>query len=566
MNAGSFAEAIDNYSKAIELDPSNHVLFSNRSAVYLKMENGESALKDAEKCVSLNPTWARGLGRKGAALYLLKRFEDAVEVYEQALTLEPANEGFKQSLAQAQEAAEEAGEAASAQIFSQFAKFFQGDIPTRCAVSPATAEFANDSEFRTIAEDIQRNPNKIMQHLQNKKVMTYIQVMMQQEQMAKRRAEGKPEVDPAVARAMMEERERRAREEDEANRRRKEAEVKAQKDAEERKKQEELNKLSPEQKQAVSVKEEGNVLYKARKFEEALAKYRQASSLDPQNMVYHSNIAAVFFEMGKYDECIAECHTAVEVGRRQRADFKLIGRALSRVGNAYAKQDKLDEAIEWYNKALTDFRDGDTLTALKKVEKIKEDRARLAYINPELSAQAKDEGNNFFKNQKYPEAIKAYSEAIKRDPANAVNYSNRAAAYTKLGEYPLAIKDCDEALSRDPKMLKALLRKGNAQYFLKEYSKCLTTFDEALKLDPENEEAKSGMNKTIVAIQGQSGDDEEVRRRGMADPEVRQIMEDPAMQAVLQQMQQDPKAAAHHLRNPEIARRINKLRAAGIVS
>jgi stress-induced-phosphoprotein 1 len=530
------------------------------------MENGTLALQDAEKCVELNPTWARGLGRKGAALFLLERYDEAVEVYEAALKLEPANEGFKQSLAQAEAAAEESGAAAGAQIFGQFAKFFQGDIATRCALSPATADFAKDNEFLDICDKIKSNPNSIMQHLQNQKIMTFIQVMMQQETMAKRRAEGKPEVDPELARAMMEQRERKAREEDEANRRRKEADEKYKKEQEEKKKQEEISKLSEEQRKAIAVKEEGNVLYKARKFDDALAKYREAASLDPENMVYHSNIAAVFFEMGKFDECIAECNSAVEIGRRNRADFKLIGRALARIGNAYAKQDKLDEAIEWYTKALTDFRDADTLAALRKVERTKEERAKQAYINPELSTKAKEEGNQFFKEQKYPEAIKAYSEAIKRDPSNPVNYSNRAAAYTKLAEYRLAVKDCDDALALDPKMLKAILRKGNAQYFMKEYSKCLTTYDEALKIDPENEEAKSGMNKVIMAIQNNNGDDEEVRRRAMSDPEVRQILDDPAMQAVLQQMQQDPKAAAHHLRNPEIARRINKLRAAGIVS
>lgn len=115
-------------------------------------------------------------------------------------------------------------------------------------------------------------------------------------------------------------------------------------------------------------------------------------------------------------------------------------------------------------------------------------------------------------------------------------------------------------------MVKALLRKGNAQFLMKEFSKCLSTYDEALKIDPENEEAKQGMNKVIYTIQSNQGDDEEVRRRAMADPEIRQILEDPAMQSILQDMQNDPKAAAHHLRNPEVARRITKLRAAGIVS
>jgi stress-induced-phosphoprotein 1 len=55
--------------KAIELDPSNHVLYSNRSACYASLRDFEKALTDANKTVELNPGWSKGYGRKGAALH-----------------------------------------------------------------------------------------------------------------------------------------------------------------------------------------------------------------------------------------------------------------------------------------------------------------------------------------------------------------------------------------------------------------------------------------------------------------------------------------------------------------
>lgn len=56
----------------------------------------------------------------------------------------------------------------------------------------------------------------------------------------------------------------------------------------------------------------------------------------------------------------------------------------------------------------------------------------MAYQDPELAEKAKNEGNEFFKVENWGDAIRSYSEAIKRNPKNAVYYSNRAVAYIKV--------------------------------------------------------------------------------------------------------------------------------------
>ena len=63
-----FEGAVEWYSKGIQIDPNNHILYSNRSAAYLSMNNFNSALEDAEKCISLNPSWDKGYSRKFAVL------------------------------------------------------------------------------------------------------------------------------------------------------------------------------------------------------------------------------------------------------------------------------------------------------------------------------------------------------------------------------------------------------------------------------------------------------------------------------------------------------------------
>lgn len=59
LQMGEFTKAIEFYTEAIIIDPSNHVLYSNRSAAYAKDGKYGQALEDAKKCVELNPTWPK---------------------------------------------------------------------------------------------------------------------------------------------------------------------------------------------------------------------------------------------------------------------------------------------------------------------------------------------------------------------------------------------------------------------------------------------------------------------------------------------------------------------------
>ncbi len=57
----------------------------------------------------------------------------------------------------------------------------------------------------------------------------------------------------------------------------------------------------------------------------------------------------------------------------------------------------------------------------------------------------------------------------------------------------------------------------------------------------------------------------ERQARASADPEVQRILSDPVMQQVLKDFQENPKAAQAHLRNKDIAAKLQKLVTSGIV-
>lgn len=56
---GDYERAVQLYSDAIALDPANHILYSNRSAAFIKLGKHTRALQDATKAKELNPKWAK---------------------------------------------------------------------------------------------------------------------------------------------------------------------------------------------------------------------------------------------------------------------------------------------------------------------------------------------------------------------------------------------------------------------------------------------------------------------------------------------------------------------------
>eukprot|EP01035_Chromulina_nebulosa_P030722 gene30722-40850_t len=91
FQAGNTDLAIAYFSNAIDIDPDNHVYYSNRSAAYMKADSKSKALKDAEKCVELAPTWSKGYSRLGAAQQSLKRFDAAIDNFKKGIELDPNN-------------------------------------------------------------------------------------------------------------------------------------------------------------------------------------------------------------------------------------------------------------------------------------------------------------------------------------------------------------------------------------------------------------------------------------------------------------------------------------------
>lgn len=95
---GEFKDAVVYYTRALRHTPLNEKLLSNRSAAYVKIQKWQLALDDATKAQDIEPQWSKIYFRKGQALRGLKRWQDAIDAFNEGKDIDSTNAGWDQEI------------------------------------------------------------------------------------------------------------------------------------------------------------------------------------------------------------------------------------------------------------------------------------------------------------------------------------------------------------------------------------------------------------------------------------------------------------------------------------
>lgn len=98
-----------------------------------------------------------------------------------------------------------------------------------------------------------------------------------------------------------------------------------------------------------------------------------------------------------------------------------------------------------------------------------------------------NKGLEYFKAERFDEAIEWLTDAISRNPQLADAYAMRGGAYMGKEKFDLALSDFNRSIEIDPSKPLAFIMRGS--YYLdqnKDYDKSESDFVQAIKLDPEH--------------------------------------------------------------------------------
>lgn len=89
VDKGLFKEAIQDYTKAIDLDPKYKDAYYNRAIAYMNIGNATEAIKDYTNAIMLNPHFTEAYINRGNAYKFTGKPEEAIVDYSKAIELNP---------------------------------------------------------------------------------------------------------------------------------------------------------------------------------------------------------------------------------------------------------------------------------------------------------------------------------------------------------------------------------------------------------------------------------------------------------------------------------------------
>lgn len=253
-------------------------------------------------------------------------------------------------------------------------------------------------------------------------------------------------------------------------------------------------------------KTKGNEFFAKNDYQEAIKWYTKAIEAYPQGHVYFSNRCACYTSLNELDKALKDAEECV----RLKGDWS---KGYYRLGNTLALLHRYEEAQTALKKGLQiESTNTDIANRLKEVDAALAKEAKkpkpknTANLTPAMAL--KEQGNDLYKNGKFPEAIEVYSRALAMAETNEekVNLlNNRAACRFQDRDFRQCVADCTEAINLDENNVKALLRRGLAYENIEKIEPAMADMKKLQELSPGLPQVSQAIHRLNRMMQMKEG-------------------------------------------------------------
>ncbi len=85
---------LEDFTNAIELDPTNSIGYIDRGDYYYELENYQLAIEDYSKAIEIDPTQADYFNNRGICYYKLENYQNAIEDFTKAIEMDPTEADY----------------------------------------------------------------------------------------------------------------------------------------------------------------------------------------------------------------------------------------------------------------------------------------------------------------------------------------------------------------------------------------------------------------------------------------------------------------------------------------
>ncbi|MGA7954252.1 MAG: tetratricopeptide repeat protein [Gloeobacterales cyanobacterium] len=194
----------------------------------------------------------------------------------------------------------------------------------------------------------------------------------------------------------------------------------------------------------------GETLRKLERYEEAIASYDKALTIQPDNYWAWTSRGQALNSLGRYEEAIASCDKALTIQPDDHWAWDSRGQALNSLG-------RYEEAVASYNKAIKIQPDdywpwifrGQALNNLGRYEEAISSYNKALAIQPEAYWAWTSKGEAFRKLERHKEEIASYDKALEIQPDYSWTWYSRGEVLGKLGRHREEKTNLERSLELD---------------------------------------------------------------------------------------------------------------------